>query len=470
MARLRIVTTLAVATIGTVLLATPASAAPGTPGAPGVGDPYFPNAGNGGYDVAHYGLALRWAPANGDPSQGVLSGTALITATATQNLSQFDLDLRGLTVSSLRVNGAKAAYTRSGQELVITPKQTLRKNLPFLVTVVYSGVPETITDDDGALDGWIPTDDGVFVANEPQGSPSWYPVSDHPSDKARYTVSMTVPTGLTAVGNGSLLGSFASNGATTFIWNEYRPMAPYLATITIGPFQVARSTTPDGIPLYVAVDAREAAASAPVVAKIPDILTWEQSVFGPYPFETAGAIIDTAPDVGYALETQTKPVFDSAPDESTMVHELAHQWFGDSVSLTTWKDIWLNEGFATYAEWLWSEHSGGDTAAAKFAADYAEPASNDELWNPPSGNPGSGGDIFDTSVYERGAMTLQALREKIGDEDFFALLKAWTAAYKYGNATTQQFVALAETVSSQQLDQLFQTWLYTPGKPAAGSW
>jgi aminopeptidase N len=189
-------------------------------------------------------------------------------------------------------------------------------------------------------------------------------------------------------------------------------------------------------------------------------------VFGPYPFETVGAIVDRAPEVGYALESQTKPNFDSAPDESTLVHELAHQWYGDSVSITRWKDIWLNEGFATYAEWLWSEHTGGSSAADLFAEQYATPASDADFWAP-AGDPGGPENIFSDPSYERGAMTLHALRGKIGDRAFFRLLKLWATQHRYGNATTAQFVALAERVSGQRLGSFFQVWLYTDGKPTS---
>jgi aminopeptidase N len=452
---------LATTTVFALVAATPAGAAPArpAPGAPGAGDPYFPQQGNGGYDVKTYGLDLRYTPATRR-----LDGTAAIVATATQSLSRFDLDLRGFTVRSVTVNGRRAAFSRAGQELRITPAKALRRGLPFLVTVAYGGVPAVITDPDESIEGFVPTDDGAFVVGEPQGAPGWFPANDTPNDKATYTVRMTVPAGLTAVGNGRLLAQRTAGGKSTFVWQETKPMATYLATITLGRFQVHRAKA-GRIPVYVALDPQEAAEAKPVTDRIPEIIAWEQSVFGPYPFETVGAIVDHAPNVGYALESQTKPNFDSAPGISTLVHELAHQWYGDSVSLTRWKDIWLNEGFATYAEWLWSAHTGGRTPQQIFNRLYATPASDTDLWTPPAGDPGGPANIFGTPSYDRGAMTLQVLRNRIGDRAFFTVLRTWAAQHRYGNVTTAQFIALSERVSHKNLDGLFDAWLFTPGKP-----
>lgn len=435
----------------------------GVAGAAGIGDPYFPRAGNGGYDVGHYALALRYVPAGKR-----LLGTARITAVATEDLSRFDLDLRQpLAVSAVSVDGWPAAARRTGQELVLTPARTLRRGHPFSVVIRYAGTPKTVIDPDGALDGWIPTDDGAFLANEPQGAPSWFPSNDHPLDKATFDISMTVPAGLTAVGNGRLVSQRTAHGASTFRWVEDHPMATYLATATFGHFAVTRGRTADGIPTYVAVDPREAAKAAPALAKLPQIVAYEESVFGRYPFDTVGAIVDHAHNVEYALETQTKPVFDRAPPVTGVVHELAHQWYGDSVSLTRWQDIWLNEGFATYAEWLWTAHTGGPSTARTFAKLYATPASKTELWNPPSGNPMQARNIFATSVYERGAMALQALRARIGDAAFFRTLRGWATGRRYGHGTTAEFVRLAEHESGRDLGHLFRVWLFRPGKPTS---
>jgi len=441
------------------LLAAAGPASADSAGAPGAGDPYFPLAGNGGYHVTHYDLTLRY-----DTGSRHLDGTAVLTARATQLLTRFDLDLKGLKVTGVTVGRTAADFRRDGQELVVTPARPLRPGEPFRVTVTYNGTPKPVTDPDGSLDGWIPTDDGAFVAGEPQGAMTWFPANNHPKDKSSYDITVTVPQGRTAVSNGVLVGQHTAQGHTTFHWRQREPMAAYLATATVGKFEVEQYTTRDGIRIYNAVDPREAAASASVLKKLPSVLEWESKLFGPYPFRNAGSVVDDAPDVGFALETQSRPLYDSAPSLSTLVHENAHQWFGDSVSLTSWKDIWLNEGFATYAEWLYSEQHGGDTAQETFDEHYARPAS-DGLWEFPPGDPGGGENIFGTPVYDRGAMTLHELRKAVGDRTFFRILRAWAAGHRSGHGTTAQFIRLAEAESGKDLDGLFHTWLYAAGKP-----
>jgi aminopeptidase N len=441
--------------------AAPASAAD-TIGAPGVGDPFYPLGGNGGIDVEDYGLDLAY-----DPATEILQGRATLQVRATQDLSRFDLDLRGFQLGTVTVDGAAARILRDGQELVITPARALRRGAAFTVVVPYTGRPETVIDPDGSSEGWVYTDDGAVVVGEPQGSPGWYPANDTPRDKATFTVKMTVPQGLTAVGNGALLSPPAtSGGRTTFTWRERFPMAPYLATITLGRFQVSEGETPKGIPTYVAIDPRQASSASAVMRKLPAMTDFLIDLYGAYPFETVGGIVDDAPSLGYSLETQTKPVFDDAPDEATLLHELSHMWFGDAVTLRVWPDMWLHEGFATWSEWIWFERQGGKTAAQRFKQLANTPAQQSWFWNPPPGDPGSAADLFDGTIYDRGAMTLQALRERIGDAAFFRVMRGWYAEHRYGNASTAEFVALAERESGRDLGAFFDTWLYTAGKPA----
>jgi aminopeptidase N len=435
-------------------------AAPFAPGSAGLGDPFFPNAGNGGYDVSHYGLTLTYEPASNQ-----LDGTAVITATATQDLSRFNLDLRGFSISRLLVNGTAATHTRAGEhELVITPTAGLPDGSTFTVTIDYAGTPQVVTDPDGSIEGWVPTDDGAYVVNEPQGSPAWYPANDNPQDKATYDFRVSVPDGLTVMANGVLVSRTSSGGRTTWVWSETDPMAPYLATATLGRFDLTISSV-GSIPSYVAVD--PTLPKGNVLRKLPEMTEFYTSIYGPYPFNAVGAVVDDAKVVGYALETQTKPVFDRMPDEATLAHEIAHMWYGDSVTLSQWPDIWLHEGFATWSEWIWSEHSGQKTAAKYFDNLYNTPAQNTVFWTPPPGDPGTPVLMFNGTIYNRGAMTLQALRQKIGDFAFFQILRRWAAENRYANVTTPQFIALSEDVSGMQLDTFFDVWLFRLEKPTS---
>ena len=275
---------------------------------------------------------------------------------------------------------------------------------------------------------------------------------------------MTVPKKLSAVGNGKLVSTTTADGQRTFVWRENLPMASYLATITLGKFDITKES--GIVPIYLAVDPREATAAAPALAKLPKILAFEQKLIGSYPFENAGAIVDHNAGAGYALETQTKPVFDGAPDAETLAHEIAHQWFGDSVTPSTWPDIWLNEGFATYVQWLWTDHSGGQSVDDRFHDAFSIPATSRFWCTGPAALPGPA-EMFSSPVYLRGAMTLYALRAEIGDPLFLKVLHKWAAANRHGNVSTADFEALAEHVTGYDLSATFTSWLVTPRKPGS---
>ena len=449
------------------LVAIPASAAATfTPGASGVGDPYFPLEGNGGYSVGHYNLDLSY-----DPSAHQLTGAARITARATQNLSRFDLDLSGMTVRRVRVNEVPATFARVGQELQITPRSGLRRGAAFDVVVSYDGSPQTITGSPivfGADYGWQYTPDGAFVGDEPNAASTWFPSNDHPSDKATFTFNITVPSDHQVVANGDLVSARTKQARTTYVWDETSPMATYLATVDIGKWKFRDGTTPGGIPETMAVDpALEAQAqTGRVFERSGDVTDFWTREFGPYPFTSTGAIVDNVPNVGFSLETQTRPLYGFSPDPGTISHELAHQWFGDSVSVRSWRDIWLNEGFATFAAWLWSEHTGGASTYASALSTYQRIPATSSFWNQSIADP-QRDTMFSGAVYNRGGMTLAALRHRIGDYDFFTLLHKWTAQHRYGNADTQQFVDLAEQVSGQNLHTFFDVWLWQKTKPAS---
>ncbi|MEU4699658.1 M1 family metallopeptidase [Nonomuraea dietziae] len=430
-------------------------------GARGIGDPDFPLDGNGGYDVSRYRLKMGY-----DPATKHLTGNVSIEAKATQSLRRFNLDLKGFDVGKVSVAGKPATFTRSGDELSVTPAAPLAKGGPFTVTVTYEGVPQPVKDSSNlGTYGFIPTADGAYVVCQPNGAKTWFPSNDHPADKARFDFELTVPEGLTALANGELTKKpVTSGGKTTFTWSERHPMVTYLATMTLGKFELREGRTAKGVPNLAAVDPKYRSTLDNLHTVTGEITDYWSTVFGPYPFSSTGGVVDDFA-AGYALENQTKPMYGGfKPDESIIAHELAHQWYGDSLSIRRWEDLWLNEGFATYAEWLWSEHRGGTSAQSLFDSYYAKPAGN-PMWAYPPGD-AKPNDLFNDSVYTRGAMTLHALRTAVGDTAFFALLKKWAQDHKYGHVTTPQFVALAEKTSGKQLDQLFDAWLFKKGKPA----
>ena len=447
-----------------------------TAGAPGVGDRYYPLAGNGGYDVRHYDITGTY-----DPATDVWSATTVISARATANLYRFDLDFDGMTISSLSVNGKPAAWSRVGAELVVVPKHKVKAGSAITIRATYTGVPKEFLlplGDTTLRTGFMATDDGATVAGQPDVAAGWFPVNDHPRDKAAYDFHVTVPRGLGVVANGFLVGQHTQGSATRFDWHAPEPMASYLATIDIGQWDVRQSTTPSGLPVYDAVDpdlltdptlGPSINASLARQGEIVGVLS---SAFGKYPFATVGAIVDDQDDLGFALETQTRPVYSKYfwPDggDSVIAHELAHQWYGDYVALEQWQDIWLNEGWATYAEWIWGEHEGFFTPQDAFDFYYAEIPDDDAFWDFVVGEPPHD-DLFGNPVYIRGGMTLQALRNRVGDDAFWQIARQWVQEQGGGTGTTAQFIALAERVSGQQLDDLFDAWLFTGSKPAATS-
>jgi aminopeptidase N len=428
------------------------------PGSPDSGDTLFPHQGNGGYDVDSYFIRLTWTRPNH------IEAVTNIHAVATQDLSSFNLDLYKLTILDIEVDGDEAGFSRAGSDVTITPAAPIPAGSEYSVRVHYAGRPTTYVDPDGSPDGWIKTPDGATVLSEPVGAMTWFPNNNTPRDKAFVSVRVTAPKKLEVVSNGRLNGVKTTKHTRSWHWQALDQIAPYLVTVSIGQYDEVLGRTKSGIPLRSYFD--PTVGGNRLAAQLPKILGYWQKLFGKYPFRSAGMIIDDVP-VGYALEVQTRPVFPYVPGTGTFVHELAHQWFGDSVTPVDWSDIWLNEGFATYAEWLWQARTHPRVPQRQFNRLYDNPA-NSTFWDGIVSSPGDPADMFDTSlIYLRGAMAVQALRITIGDDDFFTLLHRWPTVYREGNATTAKLQTMAQNISGQNLNVLFDDWLRAAGKPPA---
>lgn len=442
-----------------------AAAQPG--GITSLGDSLFPELGNAGYDVQHYDIALRTTVIDRE-----IRANARIDAIATQPLPQFSLDLLGLTVDSVAVDGREAAYVRQQGELVVTPPAALAQGDAFSVSVDYHGVPAPdYYAGLGANLGWNQTGELIFVVSQPSGARTWFPANDHPSDKATFSLAVTVPAEYEVAANGVLSAVERAHSGTTYRFEMAQPMATYLATVNIGQFERVDRVAPNGVPLrdYYPEGMRNPARDA--FARQGEMLAVFSKRFGPYPFDVyGGVVLDVS--LGFALETQTLSVFDrsllgAGPSaEAVVAHELAHSWFGNSVSVADWSDIWLNEGFATYAEWLWSEYVGGPAALEAQVRDAYDTMrmmaarDNADLLGAPSAQA-----MFSLTVYLRGGLTLHALRLEVGDAHFFDILREYASRFRGQSVRTADFIAVAQEVSGRALGGFFDAWLMQTALP-----
>jgi aminopeptidase N len=444
--------------------ARPTTSAPGVPGAVGLGDAIYPALGNGGYDMRHVDLDLRW-----DQKTGVLAATVSIDIDiGDRALSSFNLDFRGFEISAVTVDKRTAALVRTDDELVITPVAPLAPRSAHTVSVTYEGLPDSIPDTGGRPLGWLTTASGAYTLAEPNGAHAWFPCNDHPSDKATYTIHVDVEAPLTAVANGALTATVEMNGRRRVTYEAPDPMASYLVIVAVGRFATTERTTASGLRLrQVERDGRGTPGSFLAITE-QQIAFFEQR-FGGFPLSSYGLlIIDSVR--GLAMETATLSLFSEADmnggrgdDESFLAHELGHQWFGDAVTLDKWQDIWLNESFATYAEWLWSFRD--DPAGLEAHAENARRrAATDRSDAGPTGRP-KPDFLFGNVVYNGGAIVLQALRHEVGDDVFFATIRRWVSTYRGKSASTTDFITLAGEVAGQDLTAFFDTWLYSINLP-----
>jgi hypothetical protein len=472
------------------------------PGGRSVDDPLFPQIGNTGYDVGSYKIDLDYSPIDNTFREGTKT---TINATATQDLGEFSLDFQRLDVSKVMVDGERAAFelvdakpelegATQPVKLIVLPDAGIPSGNDFEVVVHYTGEPVEIIDPDGSSEGWVPacvgapspaTCDGGVVVNEPVGAAGWFPNNNHPSDKATYDTAITVPSSHTALGIGELVSNDTlPNGRVRWKWTEDDPAATYLTTATVGRFNftvgsMGETLGPRTIPTYTAIDI----TATPVLemeleesyARTESMINFLGNIYGGYPFDSIGAIADNVPTLGYALEVQTKPVYASViRNDSTVLHELAHQWWGNDVSPSVWTDLWFNEGWAEWSTWYWEFLEDGGTTSPEERFDDEYSSASDDDWATPSatlnGDPAL---MFSPSfpTYTRGAMTIQGYREIVGDAVFFTFTKDMQQEFGGANISTRQFIDFAKQASGfsgAQLDRLeayFQQWLYGDVKP-----
>ncbi|MER6383887.1 M1 family metallopeptidase [Streptomyces sp. NPDC001250] len=454
---------------GAAVIPLAAAVCDGLGDAAGPDDRYFSHHGTYDHHTLAYDLHLTY-----DPAGGSLDGRAYLHAVAARPLRQVELDLAHLTAWTARIDGTPVRPRQRGHKVYLPSPHPLPAGTRFTVEVGYRGRPAPVGSPFGQI-GWDRTGDrhgGTLVASQPLGAPSWFPCNDRPDDKAAYTFRITVPHGHHALANGTLRERRATGTGECLTYHHPGPMAPYLAALYTGRFahqtwravDSASGRTITGRNHYPAHLSREARHD---LARQPEMLAAFTGWFGPYPFETYGAVVVDA-EVDQPVENQTLPVFgsnhiDGARGSETLVaHELAHQWFGNSVSLRDWRDIWLNEGFATYGEWLWSEHIGEDSADTIARAEWRSlhRRKQDLVLADPGPHR-----IFDDRVYTRGACTLHALRLALGDARFFPLLRTWHEAHGGASATTTAFITHATHNSPHLAPPLLHSWLYESPLP-----
>jgi aminopeptidase N len=425
-------------------------------------DPFFPTFGNNGIDVRHYHLELLVRPGPGE-----LDALAFIQIRALKNLSQFSLDLAGLDVESVWAEGRPAGFTQTNDKLTITPRRALETGDEFSVAIVYGGTPQPIEDPTapgaGLFLGWFKHRNAAYVVSEPVGASTFYPANDEPTDKATFSFGVTVPAAYTGVANGMLTSTHRIGMYKRFQWEMREPMTTWLATVHVNKFDLNLTHAPDGTPIRVYTTAATPPADVARYARAGRMMQYFRQFIGRYPFSSYGSVVVDDPILYYALETQAMSTFPvGAADDGIVAHELAHSWFGNSVSVRQWKDLWLAEGPATYFEVLWVNRNDPAAFQAAMEAIYdyivaqdVGPAVVDDPEN-----------LFSDAVYYRGAATLYALQLKVGDEKFFRILRRYLADFENRNASSEDFIDVAVKVSGDgSVRPFLRAWLYHDAVP-----
>jgi aminopeptidase N len=433
-------------------------------------DPFFPEFGNRGIDVERYHLEIAVQPRTGRIDAG-----ARLKIVALRWLGKFSLDLAGLTVTDVLVDGFPASFNHVGGKLEITPARGIRSGDVFVVDVFYNGRPQTVQDPTAPGDpslqlGWFIYQNSSYVVSEPVGASTFFPANDEPTDKAKFKIGVTVPPGYTAAANGVLKSSGFCFCVKRYVWEMNDPMTTWLATVHVNKFNAKFRRTPNGTPVRVYATAATPKADIEGYFKALKMLPFLERLIGRYPFEGYGSVVVDDPVLYYALETQAMSTFPlGTADEATVVHELAHQWFGNSVSVKKWEDLWIAEGTATYFEVVWANRNDPDGFHEDMIAIYDDVVAN----NVGAAVVDAPEEMFTDRTYLRGAAALYALRLQVGERKFYRILRAFLREFGGGNASSADFIRTAVRESGDgSVRGLLRAWLYedqVPDLPAAAA-
>jgi aminopeptidase N len=418
-------------------------------------DSLYPEVGDPGVDALHYDLALGWSP-----KTDTLQGTETLTFRSTETDDDFQLDFSEvLEISEITVDDATTAFVQDGKDLFV--HAPVQEDERYEVVIKYSGTPEPVDvpvqRSDFSQTGFTIDDQHqAWTMQEPWGAYSWYAVNDHPSDKALYDFTLSVPTPWTGIANGDLTSSSEKDGITTTTWHLAEPAASYLSTLAFGDYDLTELTGPRDIPIriFTPADSPDVAAALSIA---PDAMAWLEQYIGPYPFDTFGIVVV---DSQSGMETQTMVTLGNTQytlSPEVVVHELAHQWYGDTVTPDDWRDVWMNEGMATYLQGMWEaeragisveEQMDGWAPGEESAREFAGPPGDYDLdkWG-------------DHNIYFGPALMWHELRQQVGDPAFFEVVRAWPAKQENRSSNRETLYRFFEKRTGEELSSFFDAWL-----------
>jgi aminopeptidase N len=467
----------AVALVATITVSTAGLGGAAAAAAPSYGaalshpheDPYYPAKGDPSVDALHYKLRLKWTPKTRH-----LKGKTTLTFRATAAESQFRLDLgHPLVVHAVHLDGRRVTFSHPGKNLVINAGAVLAEDSRHVVKIRYSGTPKHGKAPTDRADipyvGWTVTKAGeVWTMQEPFGAYTWYPVNDQPADKAFYDARISAPRGMVGIFNGTMASRHSTSKRTITKWHLASPASSYLTTIAIGDYVRIKDRGPHDLPIRYWLPRNDQSALSEL-QRTPKMIKWLEKKLGPYPFDRIGAVVVPSDS---AMETQTMVTmggrllseYGHRAFRADLLHEYAHQWYGDTVTPNNWPDLWLNESFAMYTQFRWQVARGWET----WPQVRRLLTSSDNELRASDGPPGAyhPQEFGETCVYYCGALMLDKLRTKVGVSRFNALWSGWPQQHRYASADRSTYIDWASAQTGQDLGPFLTTWLTSPTTPA----